>query len=611
MANRLLGPAGRRRRRLSWLLPFAAVAGLVLALTASAGPIGAASGFEDDDGNLAVNSTFDWNGFSPVTWTGTAPYQTASKIASGWAFTGLTDDQKSNADTGFAGGTKQDKDCASVIGSSSPNKDDLKRIYLASKTVNGHVYLNLAWVRIKQNTTSPSAHVGFEFNQGTTPCGSGSDGLVQRTAGDMLIVYDFEGSSTDVPTLTVRRWVTSGACEISSDSPPCWGPAQNLTASGVAEARVNTSTVGPVLDTVAPTSETLGLNEFGEAGIDLTGAGIFQPGVCTAFGQAEGVSRSSGNSGQAAMEDLVGPGHINLSNCGEVIIIKHTDPRGVNQEFSFTSDLSGSQLSCSQASPETAQSFSLNDSGNTTGDSAANTQDCTKVPVSATPYHVIEGAEPTGFTLESLICSATGSGNSSGSQDGTNLFQANITIAAGNDVVTCVYTNKQQLGALKITKKSSKSGGASLNGAVFSVTDPDGNPVTGSPFTVNGSLCIDGLTKLGNYTVTEVTPPAGYSADPPTTQTLNVSGNNAKCSDTTFTGTVFAFTDTPLTDLTVNVASEASGGTNSSIKCVGPDPATTDIGNSPQPASGFGDPETVTANGLLPGTYKCTVVIDP
>ena len=45
--------------------------------------------------------------------------------------------------------------------------------------------------------TSASAHVGFEFNQGTTACPAGSDGLVQRTAGDMLIVYDFEGGSAD------------------------------------------------------------------------------------------------------------------------------------------------------------------------------------------------------------------------------------------------------------------------------------------------------------------------------------------------------------------------------------------------------------------------------
>ncbi len=106
---------------------------LPLAVTAAAS-ITSDSGFESADGNLKVDSTFDWNGFSPVTWTGMAPYQTASKTVNGFKFTGLTDAQKSNTDTGFAGGTKQDKDCPSVIGSSAPNKDDLKRIYVSHNT---------------------------------------------------------------------------------------------------------------------------------------------------------------------------------------------------------------------------------------------------------------------------------------------------------------------------------------------------------------------------------------------------------------------------------------------------------------------------------------------
>src|SRR5262249_61819139 len=99
-----LGTFRRRPIRRGWVLaslvPIAAVAALVLVLAAAAGPIGSASGFEDDDANLAVNTTFDWNGFSPVTWTGTAPNQTASKAASGWAVTGLTGAQATNADSG-------------------------------------------------------------------------------------------------------------------------------------------------------------------------------------------------------------------------------------------------------------------------------------------------------------------------------------------------------------------------------------------------------------------------------------------------------------------------------------------------------------------------------
>ncbi|HZD81212.1 MAG TPA: hypothetical protein VE646_14405, partial [Actinomycetota bacterium] len=203
---------------------------MALTLPASAGSVGNASGFEDDDGNLAVDSTFDWNSFAPTTWEGTAPYRQSDKVLSGWTFKGIEDAQATNADSAFAGGTKQDDNCPTVNTGKAPNKDDLKRIYLSTKVVGGHTYLNLAWVRIPQNTTSPSAHIGFEFNKGTDgTCGGSSNGLVKRVAGDMLIVYDFEGGATDTPVITLRRWVTSGACEVGSDSPPCWGPATNLT----------------------------------------------------------------------------------------------------------------------------------------------------------------------------------------------------------------------------------------------------------------------------------------------------------------------------------------------------------------------------------------------
>ena len=58
-------------------------------------------------------------------------------------------------------------------------------------------------VRILELTTSPSAHIGFEFNQGETPV-LGQAGSYNRTAGDLLFVYDFEGGSADDPVITVR-----------------------------------------------------------------------------------------------------------------------------------------------------------------------------------------------------------------------------------------------------------------------------------------------------------------------------------------------------------------------------------------------------------------------
>ena len=460
-------------KRTKFLLGIGVIAALVLGLqiAAYAGAVGTAQGFEDDDGNLAPNGgtpNFDWNSFDPVTWSphpATAPTrQTVDQVTGGFQFKGIEDYPDPGAtsgttdDTSFNGGVKQDNTCAGVGTGKPPNKDDLTRVYLASKVINGSTFLDLAWARIPQNSTSASAHVGFEFNKGTTACPAGSDGLVQRTVGDMLIVYDFEGGSGP-PVLTLRRWLTNPndpaqstfftnaakPCDVDSNSPPCWGDAKDLTASGFAEGRVNTANVidalsPPDLASTTGTSvdRTLATQEFGEAGINLTAAGVIPANSCEGFGKAYAVSRSSGQSSNAQMKDLVGPANFNLQNCGSIKIIKQTNPRGLNQNFEFTSNIAGTALSCT--SDTTPAGFTLNDNGNTgktqgstdpAQNSTGNTETCTGVP--AGTYTVTEGDNPTGFTLTDITCTTGGTDT-----DRT----ATITIAAGSNV-TCVFTNSQ------------------------------------------------------------------------------------------------------------------------------------------------------------------------
>jgi hypothetical protein len=456
MATRILGPTGgRRRKRMLLLLPVLALAALILAIGAPAAVTDLSLGFEASDANLAANGgtpNFDWNSFSRVSWSsGSAPYRQASKTANTWTFKGIEDDQNSGTDTVFGGGTKQDDACASITsGPKPPNKDDLKRIYIASKTAAaasgdvqaGDIILSLAWERITQNTTSASAHVGFEFNQSGTACtGTGHDGLVQRSSangGDMLIVYDFEGSSTDAPTLKLLRWRTSGTCEQTgkaATSAGCWVLQEsNLIGAGNAVASVFVAPALPasqtVLDALAPPAspsttsvdQNIGDREFGEAAINLSAAGVFPRGSsgtsCFTLGKGFGVSRSSGDSGTAAMKDIAGPAPLSISNCGTVIVRKVTSPAG-GTGFGFTSNVS------TDPTDSSAASFSLDDG-----------QSKTISNVLPGSYNVTESI-PSTYTLSSIDCSAgTLSPTSTNTGTGVTLF----TMSAGK-TLDCTYTN--------------------------------------------------------------------------------------------------------------------------------------------------------------------------
>jgi Prealbumin-like fold domain len=502
MTEVILGPTGgRRRRRLRLSLPLVALAALVLAIGAWAGPVSNAAGFEGDDGNLAPEApiNFDWNSFAPVTWTGTAPTRQATDSEAGWDFVGVEDFQNSTADSSFAGGTKQDNDCASVITQKPPGKDDLKRYYLAASTAaNGDIFLALAWERIDQQG-SPSAHVGFEFNQGSTACPAGSDGLVRRTEGDLLIVYDFEGGSA-TPTLTLREWVLTGACEVGSSSPPCWGPATDLTAGGFAEGRVNT---GDVIDQIAPVPpETLAEGEFGEAIINLSDAGVFEPDECIAFGKTYAVSRSSGNSANAQMKDLVGPADININQCATVIIRKITDPASdpAAVQFGYTKTF--------PTDPATDPTFTLGHGEDEQFDGV----------LPGTGYTVVEDVIPAGWDFASLNCDASSGVTFS-------IVGATVTFAIDSafDVLDCTYTNRAR-GQIDILKTD--DAGAVLAGVRFDLfTDaaPTGPP-RGPEDTPNGQFCVTDLTGVcsitnivpGPYWVVEdvSTLPPGYDPAP-------------------------------------------------------------------------------------------------
>lgn len=516
--------ATRRRRRLGIFALVASLVasfGLVMPNVAFA-DVQTDAGFEGADGDLVSQSLTDWNDFDPVTWVTDpdkgAPYSDGTTEFEDWKFFGLTDDVKTNSDTAFSGGVKQDDFCASTKGGKAPNKDDLTRAYFASATVGGDVMLALGWVRIPQNSTSASAHIGFEFNQGETPCANGT-GLVEREPGDALIVYDFEGGN-NTPTLKISRWLEAGhatfdgTCEASgnpvvgTDEDGCWGNTDVLQPNE-AQAKVNFEM--SVDDELPPGgTETLNSVEFGEAIINLTEAGVFQPDQCLALGSVFAVSRSSGGSDKAQMKDLVGPGELNLTNCGTITVVKQTSPSGASDSFDFAATRDGG----GDVGDPAVTTFQLSDASDTPQ------ADEVKKIINVQPdNYTITETVPSGWQATNVVCTgasgtptylpATFSGNSTSS--------ATFDVVAESDVV-CTFSN-QQLGSI-IVEKVVAGTSTRIDGAVF-VFDDDGDlETTGDQTTIpgvsgeTGLFCIDGLTDFGTdaYTVYEKAAPTGYEA---------------------------------------------------------------------------------------------------
>ena len=388
----------------------------------------------------------------------------------------------------------------------------------------------------------------------------------------------------------VLTWVTSGACFVGQDhAAPCWGADVQTLAANAAEGQVNQNPITAANNPI--NGRALVAGQFAEFGIDLSaGADPIVPvGSCSPFAQTIWESRASGSSFVSSTKDIVRD-DVGFSNCGEIKIVKNTDPRNLDKQFSFTSNLIANPAAGGDCGGiAVGGGFCLNDKNAT-----ANSVDAKNLPQGT--YTVTEGADPVGFAFDSVSCTPS---------DHVTIAGKQVSIAlAPNDNITCTYVNERQTGAIKITKTSVKTGAPALAGAHFSICVDDSDPCvpakTGSDDVVTGSdgtVCVDGLP-FGTYDVTETQAPDGYKIDTTAPTEVEVD-SGASCADAEYGGEETSFADTPLTDVTVHAESQDPGATASRITCI--DAQTADIGDSPQPAIGFVDPVTVTAEDLEPG----------
>jgi hypothetical protein len=411
------------------------------------------STFEGNDGNLVVNTAGNTD------WANAPNRVRGDDLASG------------GSDNSFGQGTKEDDPNVSVVtGSIPPQKSDLTRFYVASEFVSNKNFLYLAWER---SNVLGSANMDFELNQKAQPdlTTTGSKAVV-RTAGDILITFDFGGSGA--PVLGLLKWVTSGATSqcFSANALPCWGNRVNLSAAGFAEGAVNSVTV---TDPIANVS--LPANTFGEAAVNLTDAGVFPAGTCEALGSAFLKSRSSA-SFPAEVKDFIAPQPVNIANCGKIIIRKVTENGDATFGYTTTGGLNPATFSLSNGQSRTYSDATQVQPGN---------------------YSVTESTIPAGWTLKSLVCTATGSGTSSSTSGAT----ANIAMAP-NGVVDCTYTNHTNFHpsiATTLSDTTIEVGGTVHDSATLSGASPNaGGTVTYTVYT--DSACSQGARSAGTKTVT-------------------------------------------------------------------------------------------------------------
>jgi Prealbumin-like fold domain len=172
-----------------------------------------------------------------------------------------------------------------------------------------------------------------------------------------------------------------------------------------------------------------------------------------------------------------------------------------------------------------------------------------------------------------------------------------VTVTA-NEQASVSFVDPRHRGAILVTKTRKHA-----------ADGPGDHPQAGVDFTVNGvtkttdtngKACFDGLL-FGSYTVHETTP-SGYQGEGDKTVAVD---NKAACADDPYVGETVSFSNTPLSNITVSFESQVPGGTASKISCTGltADPA--------DATPNVFDDVSETFKDLEPGTYSCTVVVDP
>jgi uncharacterized repeat protein (TIGR01451 family) len=540
-------------------------------------------------------------------------------------FSGILPDIGADGGTQFTGGgSKDDLDITSWLWKAGEplDKDNITNAYAAAYTNTTDTDTSdigdlIVYFGLDRFSTAGSAQVGFWFLQDTTfgltdiKSGGGFEFSGQHVDGDILVQSNFSNGGV-ISNLTVFEWQSGALVEVTGvDATDCV-PGED---DDLACATVNQSPTSSPWPYTPKANEggpgTFQTSAFFEGGINITQL-IPDAGCFTAF-TAE--TRSSTPFDAVLKDFLIG----DLDTCVRDVSVAKTPDGGTanaGDPISFT-------IVVTNESPNSdAENVMLSDTLPNSGltwsiDTQPTGDPCS---IAGTPQVLTcdFGTIPIGESRTVTISSPTDA-------EDCGLIENTVTVSADGDIDETNNSDDGDItvncGAIRINKNSTKGDGTSAvtnAGAVFSIT---GAGITGTLSVTDdetaaapdedanvGRVCVSGLQPGETYTVNETSPPSGYAAATQVNQTVvAVAGD---CTSGSLNAATF--TNVPLGEITTGYNDGGSNETSAtSITCApegGADlTAQPEASDDDIPGYDADSSFTVTA----PGTYICTVVVDP
>ena len=478
------------------------------------------------------------------------------------------------SDSIYAGGVKQDTVCPATVTGKANDKADLARIYVATETVNGDVFLYLAWERQLDTTVNSDVFVSFEFDQGGVSCGVGSS-FVKRTKGDLLFDYNFQSGGS---TIDAQEW--DGATWQPLPTPPF-------------EASVNS---GTVTDSIGPSgSVSLTQFEFGEAGLDLSSLDLTGNGgrPCETFGSVLGGSRTSKSGDTAQLKDFVGPAPVDVSNCATPTIVTTQEPASgtIGDTFKDKAAISG------LVTPSGDGSLTFN---------LYSQQDCKGAPLDTETVSAINAngnyETPNGVTLDNAgtyywVASFSGDDFNNPSSSGCNDEPVVVNAPDLTLTKTADHATVNAGDPLGFTITVSNAGPGTAKGVTLADPLPAGTTAAGWTLDSNSgsaTCAVTGAVGGQELDCSAVDLGSGES------YTLHVSAATSFAACTVYDNTATA---------SASNAPDAQG--SDSIQCQKPDLSVTKTADAASVNAGDPLGFTITVSNAGPGTAKGVTLADP